>query len=151
MPELTNRSILPLLDRLAFELPGEDSGMLETMESLEDSIHRELHRLFNTRSHLQLSKYLQCDGTVLDYGVPDFSFMDGQSTIDLENLQAVLTLAIRRYEPRLLNAVVRVSPAKDRKQAAHVQISGSAYLGSEIQRIEFEMLHQATDITRNAK
>ena len=125
--------------------------MLETMESLEDSISRELHRLFNTRSHLQLAGYLQCEGTVLDYGVPDFSFLGGQSITDLENLQAVLTLAIRRYEPRLLDAVVQVIPSKEQRGMLRLQVSASARLGTEIRRIEFEMLHESASSARNAK
>lgn len=150
MSELTKRSILPLFDRLASELPDQDNGMLETMESLEDSISRELHRLFNTRSHLQMAGYLQGNGTVLEYGVPDFSFISGQSNTDLEQLQAVLTLAIRRYEPRLLDAAVQVHPSKDRKGLARVQIAGSARLGTEIRRIDFEMQHDASGNAGNA-
>lgn len=150
MAELTKRSILPLFDRLASELDL-DSGMLETMESLEDSIGRELYRLFNTRSHLQLAGYLQSEGTVLEYGVPDFSFLSGQSTTDLENLQAVLTLAICRYEPRLSDVVVQVTQPKGRKGMAQVQVTAFARLGAEIRRIEFEMLHDAPGSARNTQ
>lgn len=150
MSELTKRSILPLFDRLSCEeLSGQDSGVLETMESLEDSITRELHRLFNTRSPLGLSDYQQAEGTVLEYGIPDFSFLSGQSATDLASLQEVLRLAICRYEPRLMGAQVQVSPTQDKKSMARVLITASARLGVEIRRIEFQMLHDTTGSARN--
>lgn len=150
MSELTKRSILPLFDRLSCEeLSGQDSGVLETMESLEDSITRELHRLFNTRSPLGLSDYQRAEGTVLEYGIPDFSFLSGQSATDLASLQEVLRLAICRYEPRLMGAQVQVSPTQDKKSMARVLITASARLGVEIRRIEFQMLHDTTGSARN--
>lgn len=142
---------MPLFDRLASELPDQDSGMLETMESLKDSIARDLFRLFNTRSPLGLSDYENGAGTVLEYGVPDFSHVSGQSNSDLDALQAVLCLAIRRYETRLLHAAVKVIPSNDRKENVRVQVTASARLGTEIRRFDFEMLHEALGSTRNTK
>lgn len=139
--EHTKRSILPLFERLAGELPGQDNGSLETMQSLQHSIGQELHRLFNTRSPLGLAAYLTGGGTVLDYGVPDFSSLSGQNTSDLEKLKTALTLAICRYEPRLLNAMMQIRPSEERKGLAQVYIKADAQLGREMHRIEFEMLH----------
>lgn len=139
--EPTKRSILPLFERLAAELPSQDNGLLETMQSLQRSIGQELYRLFNTRSPLGLTAYFTSGGTVIDYGVPDFSSLSGQNTSDLEKLQTVLTAAICRYEPRLLNAVVQIRPSEERKGLAQVYISADARLGQETHRIEFEMLH----------
>ena len=150
MPELTKRSILPLFDRLSSEeLSDQDSGVLETMESLEGSIARELHRLFNTRSPLGLSDYLQAEGTVLEYGVPDFSFLSGQSATHLATLQKVLSLAITRYERRLIAPLVQVSPTQEKKNMARVLVTASARLGVEVRRIEFQMLHDTAGSTRN--
>ena len=119
------------------------------MESLEGSIARELHRLFNTRSPLGLSDYLQAEGTVLEYGVPDFSFLSGQSATDLATLQKVLSLAISRYERRLIAPLVQVSPTQEKKNMARVLVTASARLGVEVRRIEFQMLHDTAGSTRN--
>lgn len=131
---------MPLFERLASEMLDHDNGMLETTQSLQRSIGQELHRLFNTRSPLGLTAYVAGGGTVLDYGVPDFSSLSAQSTPDLERLQTALAVAIARYEPRLLNASVEVNASHERKGLALVHIAADAQLGQEMHRIEFEML-----------
>ena len=140
-----------MFDRLASDLPAQDSGMLDTMETLEESIGRELHRMFNTRSNLGLAAYLRAEGTVLDYGLPNFSFLSGQSATDLESLQKALEVAIRRFEPRLLDPSVRVSPSRDKNGMGVVQVTTSTRLGSEIRRIEFELAHEIASGVRNTQ
>lgn len=126
-----------LFDRLAQEVPSQAATTDQTVEALKSSIVRELHCLFNTRSHLDFAQYLQSSGSVLDYGVPDFAFLGNPRHSELE---AILGLAIQRYEPRLFNAVVKVIPSNAHKELAYVHVSGESRLGNHIQRFEFEIV-----------
>jgi len=139
MSELVKGVAAPLFDRLASD-PPEHGGDLETMEAVQGSIGRELHRLLNTRSPLDLSDYAQGDASVLSYGVPDFSALSAQSAIDLGRLQSALRVAVERYEPRLANVSVQAVPAPQRSDCALVQIGADARVGIEVRRVDFEML-----------
>lgn len=125
--------------------------MVETMEALRASIARDLARLLNTRSPVSMSQYEHAEGTVLEYGIPDFSHLSSRSSSDLEKLQAALCLALGRYETRLSDPLVKVSAPDDRSGTVRVQITASAQLGTEQCRFDFEMLHEALDHHGNTK
>lgn len=141
MSELVKGGVVPLFDRLA-SAPYEHvrSAHLETMESLQDSIGRELRQLFNTRSPLAVADYAQGSGTVLEYGIPDFSALSAQNTADLQQLSAALRLAVQRYEPRLSDVNVHVSATANRHDVALVRIGALARAGLAVRRVDFEML-----------
>jgi type VI secretion system protein ImpF len=138
--ELAKGGVVPLFDRLA-SAPSEISpSHLETMESLQDSIGRELRTLFNTRSPLAPADYAQGAATVLEYGVPDFSAFGTQSTSELQQLAAALRQAVERYEPRLTDVTVQVSPSPARHEIALVRIGAQARAGMALRRVDFEMM-----------
>lgn len=145
MSELAKGGVIPLFDRLASG--GLDAGpsQLETMESLQDSISRELRMLFNTRSPLPPAEYLDGAATVLEYGIPDLSAFDAQSTSELEALASSLRLAIERYEPRLTDVTVQVLPVSGRRDAAVVRIGAQARAGLALRRVDFEMTMGVSD------
>lgn len=132
---------MPLFDRLA-SAPSAHArdAHLETMASLQDSIGRELRQLFNTRSPLSVADYAQGSGTVLEYGIPDFSALSAQNTADLQQLAAALRLAVQRYEPRLSDVSVQVSATPNRHEVALVRIGAQARAGLALRRVDFEML-----------
>lgn len=141
MSELVKGGVVPLFDRLA-SAPSEHAraAHLETMESLQDSIGRELRRLFNTRSPLSAAEYAQGNGTVLEYGIPDFSALSAQNAADLQQLSATLRQAVQRYEPRLSDVTVQVSATPNRHEVALVRIGAQARAGLALRRVDFEML-----------
>lgn len=133
-------AVAPLFDRLASEpSPFGDSG-LEAMEAIQDSIGRELRRLFNTRSSLAPADYAHGAATVLEYGIPDFSAYDTQSAAELQQLSTALRLAVERYEPRLADVAIEVVASPQRHEFALVRISAQARLDTELCRVDFEML-----------
>lgn len=140
MSELVKGVAAPLFDRLAAEPPDSDGATLETIEALQGSIGRELHRLLNTRSSLALGDYAGGAATVLEYGVPDFSALSAQDALGLGRFQTALRLAVERYEPRLADVTVSVHPAQRRSDFARVVIGAQARVGVELQRVDFEML-----------
>lgn len=140
MSELVRGSSVPLFDRLALheERVGEGAFLL-LPEQLEASIGLELSRLFNTRTRLMPSQYGQSTGTVIDYGIPDFSALSPGRGEDLELMQAALLQAIGHFEPRLSNVTVAVSPEPNRGHAARVRIGGDVVIGLKQQRVSFEL------------
>ena len=140
MSELIYSMAAPLFDRLADHAAETGSGNLRTLDAVQGSIARELHRLFNTRSSLDLSDYAHGDSTVLEYGIPDFSALSAQDALGMKRFQSALLLAVERYEPRLSDVAVSVVPTRHRYDFAQVHISAQARVGVELQRVDFEML-----------
>lgn len=140
MAELVRGSSVPLFDRLAAGNDQEGSASwLLLPEQLQLSIGRELSRLFNTRSRLGPSEYSQCTGTVVDYGIPDFSSLSPRRADDVELLEAALAQAVGHYEPRLKNVSVKVLAVAGRASAATAQIAGDVMVGLKAQRVSFDL------------
>lgn len=146
MSELAKGGVVPLFDRLSSAPAEHGTGAhLETMASLQESIGRELRRLFNTRSSLSPSDYAQGGTTVLEYGIPDLSALSTQNASDCQQVAAALREAVLRYEPRLSDVTVHVSATPNRQERALVRIGAQARAGLELRRVDFEMLLGAPD------
>ncbi|MDR5880053.1 type VI secretion system baseplate subunit TssE [Caballeronia sp. LZ032] len=122
-------SPMPLFDRLA----GDGEAQLSGADALRESVARELGRLFNTRSPLTLDAFAASDGTVLDYGLPDFSDRSLQSAFDREAIAAAVKQAIARFEPRLVNVSVKFDAR------AVVSVGGELRAGRNVQHVAFEL------------
>ena len=140
MSEPVRGSSVPLFDRLASGNAGDDNASwLLLPEQLQASIGRELSRLFNTRSRLPPSEFHQNSGTVIDYGVPDFSALYARRGDDVALLESSLTRAVTLFEPRIQNVSVKVQGVADRADAALVQVAGDVMIGLKPQRVSFEL------------
>ena len=150
MTELVRGSSVPLFDRLASqEAPGGIGAFLLLPEQVEASIARELARLFNTRSRLPLSEYDKGTGTVIDYGIPDFSALSPRRGEDRDALEAALAQAVRQFEPRLQGVKVKVEAVPDRGDVCAVTLSGDIRIGMQQQRVSFTLnLNPAQDVAR---
>lgn len=146
MSELVRGSSVPLFDRLATqEATGKDASWLLLPEQLQASIARELSRLFNTRSRLPLSEFHQNSGTVIDYGVPDFSALYARRGDDVAVLESALAQAVTLFEPRLSNVTVKVQGMAQRADAAAVTVGGDVMIGLKAQRVSFELEMNPSD------
>lgn len=140
MSELVRGSSVPLFDRLAAsDDPVPAGAFLLTPEQLQASIAKELSRLFNTRSRLAPSEYAGSNGTVIDYGIPDFSALSARHADDRELLQSALKQAIVFYEPRMANISVKVEAVPQRGDRAMVTVSGDVAIGLKPQRVSFAL------------
>lgn len=110
MSALSRGSAVPLFDRLA--VGGETQ--LVGAGALRESVARDLGRLLNTRSRLTVAAFSSSDGTVVDYGVPDFSERSLRSGADRDAIAAAVRRAIELFEPRLANVTVRFAFPADR-------------------------------------
>jgi type VI secretion system protein ImpF len=138
MPAVINGSPMPLFDRLAAG-SAPSSALLPDGASLRDSVARELSRLLNTRSRLGSEAFHQADGTVMDYGVPDFSSRSLQSAEDREAIAALVLRAITLYEPRLANATVRFVNPDSPTARPMLVIGGDLQVGATLGRVAFEL------------
>jgi len=105
----------PLFERLcntARHEPGEPAPLrVEIREELRESVRREVARLLNTRCLRD-----ERNGTVIDYGMPDFSWMSAASGDDRRLLADTIARKVAAFEPRLRQVRVTIEPdAKDRR------------------------------------
>jgi type VI secretion system protein ImpF len=136
MSDIITGSPMPLFERLSAGANAPAAQLLQG-EPLRQSVARELARLLNTRSRLAAAQFLESDGTVLDYGVPDFSFRSFQSVADCDAITALVARAIALFEPRLRHPQVRFA---DRDTPRPVlMIDGELPMGAAPVRVAFEL------------
>lgn len=125
---------MPLFDRLAASgeawLPGNDA--------LRQSVEQELSRLLNTRSRLTFEAFARIDGTVIDYGIPDFSERSLRSDTDRDAIAGVVRRAIMMFEPRLSEPTVTFTLPSPGKNPA-LLIGGKLHAGASGRPVFFEM------------
>lgn len=140
MSDLSRSAAIPLFQRLCAR-DGElaDAASFDAA-GLQISIANELARLLNTRCGLTMAEFLNCQGTVLEYGVPDFSSLSCLSTDDLNLVGQAVGHAIAMFEPRLSHTtVVAVHAKASAPGRAQLNISGAVRLGLSLRRVEFDM------------
>ncbi|ACC75044.1 type VI secretion system baseplate subunit TssE [Paraburkholderia phymatum] len=138
MPAIVSSSSMPLFDRLAASGDAQLSGA----HALRESVARELSRLLNTRSRLTIEAFLESEGTVLEYGVPDFSERSLHSGPDRDAIASVVKRAITLFEPRLVNIVVGFVFPSEYSAHAVLTIGADIRSGADVAHVAFDM---ATD------
>lgn len=142
MPELARGLNVPLFDRLRAE-EGSASAyqqhLLVSRAAVQESIGRELQRLFNTRRASGGALVAGPDATVLDYGIPDFSPLSVHSGPDRDALAAGIADAIRWFEPRLAQPKVQVLPPREPGGPVIVLVTGDALIDTRVERVAFDM------------
>jgi type VI secretion system lysozyme-like protein len=141
-PKPVQGARIPLFERLTDLHPIEATETVPlriyTLEQLADSVRREVARLLNTRS---LAK--DRNGSVLDYGLPDFSWMSAASGDDRRLLADTIARKIAAFEPRLTQ--VRVTLDRDPSDPRRLVGSINAILLTETLRepVSFPLLMDA--------
>lgn len=134
MQAVVRGSPMPLFDRLAADSEAQLSGA----DALRESVARELERLLNTRSHLTFEAFAGSDGSVIDYGLPDFSERSWQSGPDRDAIVAAIRHSIARFEPRLTNVTVGFALAQHGTRAV-LTIGGEMRSGPHVEHVSFEL------------
>jgi len=141
-PKPVQGARIPLFERLTDLHPNEltESTPLRifTLEQLGESVRREIVRLLNTRC---LSK--DRNGSVLDYGLPDFSWMNAANGDDRRLLAETIARKIAAFEPRLTQ--IRVTLDRDPSDPRRLTGSIQAFLITETLRepVSFPLLLDA--------
>lgn len=135
MPIDPVHSPLPLFDRLAAD--AESHWAAHDTQRL--SIGKDLARLLNTRSRLDADAFPASAGTVLDYGVPDYSQRSPVSSADRDAVAALVRHAITLYEPRLSNVAVTLLPPPHGVGACVLDIRADMRVGGALRHVAFEL------------
>ena len=128
---------LPLFDRLSGELSPFMHGRGLSADGLQRSIRLDLERLLNTRNGLTVREFLDCDGGVMHYGMPDTLALSALA--DQVLLSHIVRKAIDLYEPRLSRVDIQVLADKQALHRLKVQVRGAVKLGGHLSRVDFEL------------
>ena len=142
-PRPIRGSPLPLFDKLT-EAPAElgpnalADRVLEE-RSLRESVRLDLSRLLNTRSSLRGTLQELAEGTILDYGLPDFSALTPASDADRNFLAKTVAARISAHEPRLRNVRVRLEPDAAYPHKVQGVVTASLVTGDVYEPVTFYM------------
>lgn len=109
----------PLFERLADT--ADDTGRVFDRQALQDSVHAELSRLFNTRRG---PRTLTEPAGILDYGIADWTALQPQRSDDRRQLSREIRQAVQHFEPRLRLGEVQVEPVPGHPQQLCVRLLG---------------------------
>lgn len=147
MPATSRGSVMPLFDRLAAGGETQSPGK----NVLRDSVARDLGRLLNTRSRLTFEAFGATDGSVIDYGVPDFSERSLRSGDDRDAIAAAIRHAIQLFEPRLKDVTVSFAFPADHAPDAILLIGGQIREGTGVGHVAFELASSAGHYTADPR
>jgi type VI secretion system lysozyme-like protein len=142
-PRPIRGSPLPLFDKLT-ETPADLgpnplAGRVLEERSLRESVRQDLWRLLNTRSGLRGPLQQLVEGTVLDYGLPDFSALTPASDGDRKLLAKEVADRISAHEPRLRNVRVVLEPDPVYPHKVQGAITASLVAGDVYEPVTFYM------------
>lgn len=139
----------PLFDRLknttTWTHEEVDTPIEFTRDQVMASVIQEISSLLNTRAAISLKDYEFLDvdtrdsGWIQLYGLPDFSFFDGENKISWAKGNKIIENAIRLFEPRLRNPRALIKEFNQQSQELSVQISGDLVLSDQIEHVDFPM------------
>ena len=127
----SSQPVLPsLLDRLIDDDPSSGNEIERPgsvlLQEMKEGIRRDLEHLLNTRCahQLVLDKYPEVEVSVLNYGLPDFSHVQFDSTEDRDRFRWAIKTIIEKFEPRLRRVMVDIVPTgEDYERALYLKIS----------------------------
>lgn len=126
----------PLFERLASS--PDDTSPVYDRQALQDSVHAELHRLFNTRRG---PRALTEPPSILDYGIADWTALQQQRSDDRRQLTREIRQAITCFEPRLQLGDVQVIPVADHPQQLSIRLLGELRGASRSWPVAFVIEH----------
>lgn len=112
------------------------SMIVMSLPELKASIQREIQRLLDSRTAGE--RRPDIGGTVMEYGLPDFSEVHPRSFTDRRRVETTIRHAILDFEPRLLRPRVVVTPGEGSGTLA-VAISGEVAAGTVVEPLFFSV------------
>lgn len=158
--KLLQKKIQPfLLDRLTDN--KDNQAFFDSKEStysidqLRQSIERDLQWLFETialsaNSSLAIEDYEHIPSSVINYGIPDIIGAIARS-IDEKDLEKKLTLAIQRFEPRIIKESIKLkvniakTKASTLDELFEIQLDGM--LWAQPRHVPFKLKRQVTMVS----
>lgn len=150
MPKSDNeiRITLSVLDRLLDDDPGQPTDVpasrSKSIESLKQSIRRDLEWLLNTRQTVGgvPPGLRELGHSLAVYGLPDFSAFSVRSPSDQVRMQRVLEAAIGLFDPRLEDVRVTLVPVRDVEQKLRFRIDARLRIEPVPEPVTFDTVLQ---------
>lgn len=134
---------MPLLERLVDEdiSTSREQQPLRTLdvESLRESVRRELSRLLNTRCPPVEREGALQQRTTVNYGIPDFSPLSASNAGDMAKLAAGVEAAIQAFEPRLNSPRVTMRQVQGSPSRAEGVIQGHLVIETVKEPVSFQL------------
>jgi|SRR5947207_9735445 len=112
---------------------------------LKESVRRDLELLLNTRCPLPAHRIPPRDGSVVDYGIPDFTALSPARFEDRGKLAEAMVRAINAFEPRLAEVQVRLDPVAGNEKSLAATIEAKLMVGRVAEPVSFATLLQLGD------
>ena len=146
---MTRRLAPTLLDRLLDDTPHQRAEAqpwrLCSLDDYKQSVVRDLEVMVNTRRELlseSLDLYPALQGTVLEYGLPDFIGKGVHSTEDRQLIQRQLELAIERSDHRFRNVRVILADQAEKSRMLRFRVEALLVLVDVTRPISFDAVLQ---------
>jgi type VI secretion system lysozyme-like protein len=96
--------------------------------------------LLNSRVSVPAHRLRERERTVIDYGIPDFSFLSPHSRSARDWLGREIGDAVRAFEPRLQDVQVTFEPSSDLSPSMAVSIHAQLIADGELEPISFPVI-----------
>lgn len=139
-----------LLDRLFDDHPaGANASTVRmlSLDELKNSVARDLESLLNTRmgfSEAQMERFPECVGSMLTYGLNDFSGRSLASSDDRKFICGAIQRAIEHHEPRLTDVEVVLALREQSVSALNFAIKALLIVSEAQEPVNFDALLQPT-------
>lgn len=119
----------------------------EAQSHYEDTVRRDLEWLFNTRRvpDYRLDKFPESQKSVYNYGLPDVNSDDPNRDTDRSTLIEEMKDAIERFDPRIRDFDIQLSPLQIGSHVLHLQINGLVLMDPAPAEVSFETLVDRTN------
>ena len=107
-----------ILDRLSQARTGRSDDLRIGFHDLLRAVRRDIEWLLNSKRVMvdDLAEFPEASSSILNYGLPDFSHFSGSSTSDCQQICALITRTLQRFEPRLAPGTIRVEHVTDKER-----------------------------------
>lgn len=125
-----NRSQASVLDRLIDLEPDVSrepvQNRLSDYRQLMAVVRRDIENLLNTKNFASVSgsRLGELENSLMTYGLPDFTAQGTNNASVRDRLRRDVETAIRRFEPRLTNVVVRIEQGTQEERNITFRITG---------------------------
>lgn len=86
-----------------------------------------------------MDAFVRSEGTVLDYGLPDFSDLSLRSAPDREAIAAAVRRSIALFEPRLQDVKVAFAFPSGNERQAVLAVDGTMRVNRSVEHVFFEL------------
>lgn len=119
-----------------------------SIRQMKEHVARDLGALLNTRRELLEElpeEYRELKGTILEYGLPDFTAFSLTNVSDQKRIRRGVELAIAAFEPRLRSVRVSLDVPKQYDQTLRFRIDALLRVDPTPEPVTFDaMLHMTT-------